>query len=131
MTPQQVRHPAAGPERGSGTVMAIGLVGMVASLLVAGLLVAAVAIGGQRARTAADLAALAVVGGSVSGMSTAAACTRGADVAGRHEAALTSCVVELDSAGLPRAVVEVALDVTGTPWTVTARSAAGGVVATG
>ena len=51
------------PERGSGTVLALGLLGVVGVLLLAGVLVVSLAVGGQRVRTAADLAALAGAAG--------------------------------------------------------------------
>lgn len=119
------------PDRGSGTVLAVGLVGVLATLLVAGLLVAAVALAGQRARTAADLAALAVAGRALEGAGTATACAAGGRVAGMHEAVLVSCAVGPDAAGLTRARVEVRREVPGTPWSATAGAVAGGVVTGG
>ncbi|WP_228255367.1 Rv3654c family TadE-like protein [Ornithinimicrobium avium] len=115
-------------DRGSGTVLAIGLIGVLTTLLVAGLLVAAVALAGQRARSAADLAALAVAGRALEGTGTATACAAGGSVAGLHGAVLVSCTVVPDAAGLPRARVEVRRDVPGTSWSATARAVAGGVM---
>lgn len=116
-------------DRGSGTVLAVGLVGVLATLLVAGLLVAAVALAGQRARTAADLAALAVAGRALEGADTGTACASGGRVAEMHEAVLVSCALRAGVQGLPRAAVEVRVEVTGTPWSATARTSAGGVPA--
>ncbi len=114
-------------ERGSGTVLAVGLVGVLATLLVAGLLVAAVAMTGQRARTAADLAALAVAGQALEGTSPEGACRTGVRVAARHGASVLSCRVVSSDDGFPRAEVEVSRQVEGTPWVARARAAAGGV----
>ena len=110
-------------------MLAVGLVGVLATLLVAGLLVAAVAVAGQRARTAADLAALAVAGRTLEGADAATACAAGGHVAGLHDAAVLSCTVRTDAQGLPRATVEVGTEVAGTRWRATARSAAGGIPA--
>lgn len=109
--------------------MAVGLVGVLASLLVAGLLVAAVALAGQQARTAADLAALAAAGHAMVGGEETGACSAGSDVAARNRAVLVECQVVPTDSGLPRAEVTVRKDVPGTPWTATARAAAGGVPA--
>lgn len=116
-----------GRERGSGTVLAVGLVGVLATLLVAGLLVAAVAVTGQRARTAADLAALAVAGRTLEGLDPARACAAGGRLVAAHGAVMASCTVDVTREGLPRVEVEVSRDVPGTSWTATARAAAGGV----
>ncbi|MGA4923262.1 Rv3654c family TadE-like protein, partial [Bacillus subtilis] len=73
-------------ERGSGTVLAAGLVAVIATLLLAGLLVAAVAVAGQRARTAADLAALAGAGEAVTGADEVRVCEVARQVAARNGA---------------------------------------------
>lgn len=117
----------SGHERGSGTVLAVGLVAVLASLLIAGLVVAAVAVTGQRARTAADLAALAVAGRTLEGVDPARACAAARPVLDHHGAALASCVVGRTPDGLPRAELRVRMAVPGTPWTATARAVAGAV----
>jgi secretion/DNA translocation related TadE-like protein len=120
-------------ERGSGTVLAVGLIGVIATLLVAGLLVAAVAIAGQRARTAADLAALAAAGAAVTGGDVAASCRVAQELAARNGAVLTACTLVHnrgdagEDAALPAVDLTVTRAVGGTGWTVTARSRAGGV----
>src|SRR5690606_36048405 len=68
------RRPRSFVERGSGTVLAVGVVSVLATLLLAGALVASVAVTGQRARTAADLAALAAVGEALTGAPQDRAC---------------------------------------------------------
>lgn len=115
------------PERGSGTVLAVGLVGVLASLLVAGLLVAAVATAGQRARTAADLAVLAVAGRTLEGHPVGDACATGARIAAAHDVSVVDCQASTTPEGFPRAEVEVTAQVRGTPWVARARAAAGGV----
>lgn len=120
---------AADRERGSGTVIAVGLVGVLATLLIAGLLVAAVAVAGQRARTAADLASLAAAGQLLQGGSPTAACAAGVEVAGAHGVDLVACEVTTTRAGLPRVEVESRVAIAGTRLIARARVAAGGVPA--
>jgi secretion/DNA translocation related TadE-like protein len=130
MTRRQHAGGAGGAgERGSGTVLAVGLVGVLASLLVAGLLVAAVATTGQRARTAADLAALAVAGQAVAGAASEVACATGEEVAARHGATVVSCTVAAAPEGLPQVEVAVSAPVQSTPWVARARASAGAVAA--
>ncbi|GAA5167131.1 Rv3654c family TadE-like protein [Ornithinimicrobium tianjinense] len=123
------RHHA---ERGSGTVLAVGLVGVLLTLLVAGLLIADVAIAGQRARTAADLAALAAAGRALEGASEGEVCAAASAVAARNGAPLTSCSLDVagrvGSRGLPSVRVTAARDTAAGGWTVEARARAGGVV---
>lgn len=121
-----MRRGRPGADRGSGTVIGIGLVGVLSTLLVAGLLVASVAAAGQRARTAADLAALAVVGQVVSGDTPESGCALGAEIAAAHGTALGACQV-VDREGLPAAEVEVTRQVPSTSWVVRARASAGAV----
>ncbi|MFB9731552.1 Rv3654c family TadE-like protein [Ornithinimicrobium kibberense] len=113
-------------DRGSGTVLAVGLVSVLATLLLAGAMVAAVAVAGQRARTAADLAALAAVAESSTGASQEPACKVARDVALRNGADLVRCRTTLGDAGRPRAEV-VVRTTAGGRWTVTRRAAAGAV----
>jgi secretion/DNA translocation related TadE-like protein len=110
-------------------VLAVGLVGVLAVLLVAGLLVAAVATTGQRVRTAADLAALAAAGRALEGADRSGACAAGGRVAVQNGASLLSCTVSPTETGIPRVELEVGRPVDGTPWTVRARAAAGAVPA--
>lgn len=119
-------------DRGSGTVLAVGLVGVVSTLLLAGLLIADVAIAGQRARTVADLAALAAAGRVLEGASEDEACTTASAVAAHNGASLTDCALVVDErrgrVGLPTVRVTAARDTAGGRWTVEARARAGGVV---
>lgn len=121
-----VRRPGGG-ERGSGTVLAVALVGVLATLLLAGALIAAVVVTGLRARTAADLAALAAAAETVAGSSQGGACGVAGEVARRNGADLTACRTGIDAAGLPRVEVTVARTTPGDRWTVSRRAVAGGV----
>ncbi|WP_122261161.1 Rv3654c family TadE-like protein [Ornithinimicrobium cerasi] len=121
-----------GPERGSGTVLAVGLVAVVSTLLLAGLLVAAVAVAGQQARTAADLAALAAAGQVVHGGDEPTTCAVARQVAERNGGGLTGCSVvgpaKAEPGPLGTVEVVVTRPVAGTAWEVTARARAGGVL---
>jgi secretion/DNA translocation related TadE-like protein len=115
-------------ERGSGTVLAVGVVAGLSSLLVLALLVVAVLSAGQRARTAADLAALAGAGRLVQGEGERTACAVAAQVAEDNDGSVRSCgatVVGPDP--WPRLRVIVTSEVAGTPWLATAEAVAGGV----
>ncbi|MGD8149167.1 Rv3654c family TadE-like protein [Ornithinimicrobium sp. Y1694] len=138
MAPERDPEPAPehDPERGSGTVLAVGLIGVVTVVLVAGLVITAVAVAGQRARTAADLSALAAAGRMVEGHDLAGACAFAAELADRHGAEVTSCdaapAATGSGAGAAPSVstpvqVEVTRPVLGTPWTVRVTARAGGV----
>lgn len=127
-----VRSGRLSGEQGSGSVLAVGLVGVVSSLLLAGLLIADVAVAGQRARTAADLAALAAAGRVLQGADEEEACTAASAVATHNGALLTSCSLDVAGrqalGGLPTVQVTAARDSGGGRWTVEARARAGGVV---
>lgn len=113
---------------GSGTVLAIGVVAGLPTLLVSALVLASVLVAGQQARAAADLAALAGLGRVVTGHGEATACGVAAEVARDNGGQLGSCVtVPTDGEPWPRVRVTVTSTVAGTPWTTTARAVAGGV----
>lgn len=76
-------------DEGSGTVLAVGLVGAVALLMLALVALGQAVVCRQRAEAAADLAALAAA--SVAGGSSAARCGRAAEVAAANRAALSAC----------------------------------------
>lgn len=121
------RRPRSFVERGSGTVLAVGVVSVLATLLLAGALVASVAVTGQRARTAADLAALAAVGEALTGAPQDRACKVAEEVALGNGAEVGQCLSTLDEAGRPRVEVVVVSATPGGRWTVTRRAAAGAV----
>lgn len=122
-----------GRERGSGSVLAIALVGIVSAVLVAALSIAAVAIAGQQARTAADLAALAGAGLAIQGGDEASVCEVASSTAADNRAELSSCRLERTAADpaagaeLPVVHVQVTRGVAGTRWTIQVSAAAGGV----
>lgn len=118
-----------GVDRGSATILAVGVVGGLATVLVAALALVSALVAGQQARAAADLAALAGAGQVVLG-AEAQACATARTVAERNGARAEAC--ELRPHGTdpwPRVLVTVSRDVSGTPWAATARAAAGGAAA--
>lgn len=84
----QRRREAWDPESGSGSVLAVGICGVVAVLLVAALILCSAVIASHRARSAADLAALAAA--SAPGQE----CAQARRIAGLHGAELGECVVD-------------------------------------
>lgn len=84
--------PATGPrrtERGSGSVLMVGAMGVVLALTAAGLHLGAAAVAAHRARAAADLSALAAASVVQSGLGEP--CTTAATVARRHGVRLVGC----------------------------------------
>lgn len=79
------------PERGSATVLGLGAVLLVLSVLVGFLLVGAAVCGSLAARAAADAAALAGAAVLVEGGEMAAACSAAADLARVNGAQLDGC----------------------------------------
>lgn len=121
-------HPSR--ERGSATVLAVGVVAGLVTMMVTGLWLVSVLVAGQQARTAADLAALAGMGRIVEGFGAPQACAHARTVAGDNGATLTGCRHDLtgsDPWGEVRVSVERA--VPGTPWTASAQAVAGGAAA--
>lgn len=117
---------AAGGDRGSASVLAVGVVGGLAAVLVTALVLVSVLVAGQQARTAADLAALAGAGQVALGAGQGPACVAADAVALRHGALVQSCEVHLHRwEPWPRVLVSVTRQVSGTPWTVTATAVAG------
>lgn len=83
-------------DRGSGTVVALGLVAAVLTLLLSLLLLGAAVAARHRASVAADLAALAAAD-VVLGRADGSPCSRAAEVAGAQQAHLDACVVSGDT----------------------------------
>lgn len=114
-------------DRGSATILAVGVVGGLAAILVAALALVSVLVAGQQARAAGDLAALAGAGQAVLGAGPAEACAAVNVVANRNGARVESCTLRAHGTQpWPRVLVTVSRQVSGTPWRVTARAAAGG-----
>ena len=83
-------------DRGSGTVLAVGVVGVVLVMTVGGLMVVSAVVAGHRAAAAADLAALAAAAALVRGESVGSACEAGSAVAARNAASVTACQAGAD-----------------------------------
>jgi secretion/DNA translocation related TadE-like protein len=116
------RGPARSRQRGSGTVLLVGVVGALLALTVGALWVVSAVVASHRAQSAADLAALAAAAVLVRGDSSALACERGTAIAALNGARLASC-----RAG-PDLTVELVVDVPSTVSRVgiaTARARAG------
>lgn len=78
-------------EGGSGTVLTVAAIGVLLILTAGSLQIGAAATAAHRARTAADLSALA--GATALQQSTGSPCARVAEVAGRNGARLLACTV--------------------------------------
>ena len=83
-------------ERGSGSVLVLAGVGVIAVLLAAGLQLAAVVAAAHRVRTAADLGALAGAEAVQAGAGERAACAAAARIAEANDAAQDGCLVAVD-----------------------------------
>ena len=125
MRPGADRRRDANPDTGSATVLGIGLVLGVVTVLVLALGLVAVLVAGQQARTAADLGSLAAVGEVVQGVDPSGACAVAGQVVDQHRARLVACAWEPSGGAWPEVVVSVRRSVPATPWTVTARARAG------
>ena len=114
--------PRSADQRGAATILALGLVGLLLVVAVVAAGTIAIVLAHRRAQVAADLAALAAAGALQSG---ADPCAAASDIADRHDASLTRCVVD----GVTVAVAtEVRLPVALGGRTVPARARAGPVL---
>jgi secretion/DNA translocation related TadE-like protein len=122
MTPI-VERGVAGRDGGAGTVLALGLVAVLASVLLLGAALGAAVLARHRAAAAADLAALAAADRSV-GRASGPACATAARVAVTNDALLVGCRVAADGSVLVEVRVELP-----PPWgrlgTASARARAG------
>ena len=80
-------------ERGSATVVMLGVIATVLTLTVSGLWLASAALASHRARAAADLGALAAAGALIQGESASAACGSATRVVVANHARLRQCLV--------------------------------------
>ncbi len=103
------RAAAPAQERGSATVLGLGVLGVVLSVLVAGLVLAAVSTAAARARSAADLGAIGAAQELLHGAGQAGVCGRAAEIVLANGADLQACEVATASAAGqgPRVSVEV------------------------
>lgn len=121
----------SGSEAGQVTVVMAGLAGALVVVLLAALSLGAAVFASHRARSAADLGALAGAAELEAGGGPVVACDRAATVVARNGAAMTSCQVDADDAVWVQATVPVGLIArsvgasVGAPMSAQARSRAG------
>lgn len=108
-------------QRGSATVVMVGVIGSVLVLTISGLMLASAVLASQRARAAADLGALAAAGALMRGAPATAACQLAAEVAAKNHGLVQECIA---SGTEVRLKVSVVAGVTGV-GVATARSRAG------
>ncbi|WAP52359.1 hypothetical protein OL239_03505 [Arthrobacter sp. ATA002] len=108
-------------ERGSGTVLVLGIGVLLLILFGAVLLLLQSAVAANRAATAADLAALAAAD-TVRGLREGEPCAVAGEAAGRNGAALTGCAV---NAGDLSVQVSTEVAVRLMPWPATGQARAG------
>ena len=109
-------------DRGSGTVLVVGVVGALLALVVTALGVVSAVLASHRAQSAADLGALAAAGVLVRGDPPGAASALASSVAGRNGGSVASCRTGADLSVEVVVEVSAALPRVGT---ATARSRAG------
>ena len=80
-------------ERGSATVVMLGVIAVVLMLTTSGLLLASAVLASHRARAAADLAALAAAGVLMRGEPPRVACQSAAQVAAANHGQVQRCIV--------------------------------------
>ncbi|MDO5698126.1 MAG: hypothetical protein Q4G51_09145 [Dermatophilus congolensis] len=103
-------------ERGSGTVIAVGVIGLIASLIVVVALVGAAVLAAHRARAAADLAAIGAARTVLLGGDQGRACREAVSLVKANNAAMDSCSVHgsdvtvAASVPLPRALDALGFD---------------------
>lgn len=113
--------PRSADQRGSATVVMLGVIGSVLVLTISGLMLASAVLASHRARAAADLGALAAAGVLMRGGPAVAACQSASQVAEKNHALVRQCVA---SGTEVRLKVSVVAGVTGLGM-ATARSRAG------
>jgi secretion/DNA translocation related TadE-like protein len=112
-------------ERGSGTVVMVGVVAVLFLLTVAGVAVASAVLAMHRARAAADLAALSGAVALAQGEPSSSACGAAAVMAARNEAALLACTIGADGSVLVRTSTQVTLGLPGQSRAAAASARAG------
>jgi secretion/DNA translocation related TadE-like protein len=101
---QEVCRPLS-QERGSATVVMLAVIAVVLMLTISGLTLASAVLASHRARTAADLAALAAAGALIRGESPGGACVRAARVATANHGQLHSCMAAGEEVGISLSVL--------------------------
>ncbi|HYN30076.1 MAG TPA: Rv3654c family TadE-like protein [Dermatophilaceae bacterium] len=114
-----------GTERGSGTVLATAAVGVVLVLAVAALHLLSAVLAAHRARSAADLAALAGAQVAYAEGRPSQACLVAGGIAERNSARVVDCEVAAVGEVAVRVAAAVSLPLPGLARTATARARAG------
>lgn len=96
------RHGQDRPDRGSATVLALGVLGVLMTMALAAFMIASVSSAAHQARSAADLSAVAAAQVLLVGGSPTAACDRAREVAHRNGGELSSCTVHPAGPGAAR-----------------------------
>ena len=116
----------SGEDRGSVTVVVVAAIGVVLILLWGGLALASAVIATHRARSAADLGALAAAQAIQRGVAPPEACAVGMSVTARNGARPAGCVVAPDGSVTARAATRAGLGLLGAgSRTATATARAG------
>lgn len=110
-------------ERGSGTVLTVAAIGVLLILATAGLQLGAAATAAHRARTAADLSALA--GATALQEGAGSPCGRAAQIAGRNQARIVDCSVGAEESVSVRVSMPVSTRWPGVPDRAVASARAG------
>jgi secretion/DNA translocation related TadE-like protein len=112
VTQRPLRHRRGGrgchTDQGSATILVVAGLGVLMMLLLSALGVAAAVIASHRARSAADLGALAGAVSYQGGLGAAAACARAGEMVARNAAQLVSCEVDDEGALLVTVAAPVA-----------------------
>jgi secretion/DNA translocation related TadE-like protein len=104
-------------ERGSGTVLATGLLGVLATMCLAILLLGGALVTRGRAQSAADLAALAGAGALIAGQTESDACAVARRVGRENDAELTICHADAEGRMTVEALVSpYAMDASTHSW---------------
>jgi secretion/DNA translocation related TadE-like protein len=103
-TPAQCIGRRRPDDRGSTTLVMLGVIGAVFLLTISGLVLASAVLASHRARAAADLAALAAAGVLMQGGPGSAACATAAQVAAVNHARMERCIASATDVRLSVAV---------------------------
>lgn len=127
MTPEVGRSSRRAGERGSGTLLVVGVLAVVSAVAAAALVAAAYLVAGHQARSAADLAALSGAAAYAEGRDACAAARRLARANGGRVAACDQVGDDVDYVVSVTVAVRVGLRVPGLPRTLSGRAHAGPV----
>lgn len=112
-------------ERGSGTVLMLAVVAVVLVLTIGAVAVGSAVLAAHRARSAADLAALAAAGTLAQGRSASSACAVAGAMAARNSADLVGCAATADGSVVVHTTAGVVVGLPGQPRSARALARAG------